>query len=33
MMAEEIYPHRVWAEGTDVEPGILRFAHYERAAK
>ena len=31
MMAEEIYPHRVWAEGTDVEPGLLRFAHYEIA--
>jgi hypothetical protein len=30
-MAEEIYPHRVWAEGTGVEPGILRFAHYEIA--
>jgi hypothetical protein len=31
MMVEEIYPHRVWAEGTDVEPGLLRFAHYEIA--
>jgi len=30
-MAEEIYPHRVWAEGTGVEPGLLRFAHYEIA--
>jgi hypothetical protein len=30
-MAGEIYPHRVWAAGTGVDPGILRFAHYEIA--
>ena len=31
MTVEEICPHRVWAEGTDVEPGLLRFADYEIA--
>jgi hypothetical protein len=31
MMTEEVDVHRVWAEGTVVEPGVLRFAHYEIA--
>jgi hypothetical protein len=31
MMAEEIDVHRVWAKDTPVEPGALRFAHYEIA--
>jgi hypothetical protein len=31
MMAMEIDVHRVWAKGTPVEPGVLRFAHYEIA--
>ena len=30
-MAEEIDVHRVWAKDTAVEPGVLRFAHYEIA--
>jgi hypothetical protein len=30
-MAEEIDVHRVWAKDTPVEPGVLRFAHYEIA--
>jgi hypothetical protein len=30
-MAEEVVIHRVWAEGAPVEPGLLRFAHFEIA--
>jgi hypothetical protein len=31
MMAMEVDVHRVWAKGTPVERGVLRFAHYEIA--